>query len=250
MSASFGRFGWQNTPIIFLGHGLLSVANRQETMLLIAHELMHVRESGWDQSRLIKMTWGGFERLHYAISLQWISPALVQFTLMRMLLAPTTLILLMMRTCLAVEQRHLERRADKAALQFCNRTAMQTLLKKSAYVYVPPIQSAYDQAAPSQKYDAICASEASIEPAKFDRLWQAIHSAETKIFDKHPSASERIQASKDPSIVRIRAIIEPRDYRRLQLELKRWPVWLVQRQYQFASVASNDSITLQPALEA
>ena len=41
-TAGFGRFGWRHEPVLFLGHGLLSIATRPETILLLAHELYHV----------------------------------------------------------------------------------------------------------------------------------------------------------------------------------------------------------------
>lgn len=225
-TAGFGRFGFQHVPVLFLGHGLLSLTNRQETVLLLAHELYHVHHSGWGQTRPAKITIGGIKRLIKLLSLQSFRKTRGIPRGLQLPLAPLMLLMHSLRWCMAYEMRHIETCADEAALALSSCNTMETLLQKTAFRHVQPVQQAYMYADPSQKYSAIRAAADQIDPVRFARLWRGMIEAKPHMFDRHPSIIQRIAAAQQLEDQQRPPVLSLELYTSAHQELEQWPVWL------------------------
>lgn len=225
-TAGFGRFGWRHVPVLFLGHGLLSLTNRHETTMLLAHELYHAIDSGWGQTRPAKITVGGLRRLLNLLALQPLHKTAEVPLPLRLPLAPLMLLACAFQWCMAYEMRYIEARADEAALVISPSCVMETLLRKSTFQHVPPVQDAYADASPSQKYDAIRDAADDIDPVGFARLWGGVLQAAPHPFDRHPTVAQRIALAQQIGQQRVRPILPMVRYNLAHQELKRWPVWL------------------------
>lgn len=225
-TAGFGRFGWRHEPVLVLGHGLLSIATRPETILLLAHELYHVNNSGWSHSRIVKITANGIHNLLQILSLRMFRPAGDIPRAFHLPLAPLMLLTYAFKWCIAYEMQQIEVEADEAALRLSPNYVMESLMKKASFGHVPPVQNAYHHAAPAQKYDAIRSEVDNIDPVRFARLWGAIMRKAPSVFDKHPSVAQRIATAEQYGHQRVRLLLSMRTYNLAHQELKQWPVWL------------------------
>lgn len=225
-TASFGRFGWQQTPVLFLGHGLLSIVSRTEMTMLLAHELYHVYNSGWTHTRVVKITAGGVYNLLWLLSLQPLRKWEGVPRPLQLPLAPLMLLMYLFRWCTAYEMRHIEVEADEAALLFSPSHVMESLMRKTALRHVPPVQNAYIGASAENKYAAIRAASDEVDPIQFGKLWQAVLQTQLGPFDRHPTVAQRIAMAREQGQQRVRPLLTMHTYSLAHQELKRWPLWL------------------------
>lgn len=242
--ATFGRIGFRRTPLLILGHPFLALLEPQEIVSLIAHELAHDRDGTITRSMPVQIAYSAVNRWKLILNPRnfvWrhipILPLLIPAAILWM---PVQIFSNIFAFIKQREGHHAEYEADRLSVAISGNGSAESLMRKSLYGHIVPLQRAYMEAPPASKFEIVSQVIKMVPEKEIERLWRIAHIvAEREVAQTHPPLKSRLKFVNSFDNISPFVRLTAKQFATLQVELMKWPMVLNERKVN----ARNESST-------
>lgn len=229
--AAFVRLGWQRRAVIEIGHPLLSVLTMRETLLLLSHEVAHAADRAFTRSLYVRIVYGmlyRWDKLFDPANLSGWQRLFVPFAfIMWVIFRP---IYLQLCACISIDYQAAEHWADGVAAQIAGGEDAAELYFKLTLGHYTAFATAYNHAAPEQKYALARHTVANLPDTICQRVKQFMLTCPAPRFALHPCAGERLEHSRQYANRAAYLTLTVSHFAAMHTELRDWPSIMAARE--------------------
>ncbi len=231
-TATFGRIGFWQQPVLCLGHPFLSVLNQEELVSLIAHELSHSRDGAITRRPIVRTALIALDRWNYIIQPErllyirnrfWFYVLFPLTILCTVAILPIRAMTYLIEICCFRDGQLAEYIADASSLAVTDGEKAVSLLRKSHYRHLQALTMAYESAPARRKYTHLLNQLNEIPEREFERVWRIAQRENMSLRSTHPSLRSRVAFLSKYQDQSNQVAIEDSLFKDLHRELEAWP---------------------------